>query len=263
MVDAGVIASVGRRRATFSLIMCLVACCALVGCGMLLESLEALRTIEHVQDAVRESDGFIDMGKMSQVAPDSRAWLTVDSAGIGLPVAQGEEGDPTYYLAHDINGEASPSGAPFVDWRCWEAATECPQHLLVYGHHLGVTGGMFSPLYHCWQQGEFERLCASGADWYEPGARARHFVPLCALRVREDYAPIQVFSWQDLGHLRAWLRDMARQSSATAPDWERTVQGATRCLTLVTCSSDFSGQAWRTLVLFVEDTSSTCGETNT
>ena len=185
-------ASVGRQRTALVLIMCLGACCAFVGCGMLLKNLEALEAVERVQDAVREPDGSIDVGRMSQAAPDSQAWLTVDSAGISLPVARGEEGDPTFYLSHDINGEASLAGTPFIDWRCWEAATEHPQHLLVYGHHLGVTGGMFSPLYRCWQQGEFERLCASGADWYEPGARACHFTPLCALRVREDLSLIHI-----------------------------------------------------------------------
>lgn len=256
-------ASVGRRRTALVLIMCLGACCALVGCGMLFESLGALTAIERMQDAVREPDGSINLGRMPQIAPGAQAWLTVDSAGMSLPVAQGGQGDPTYYLSHDINGKDSPAGTPFIDWRCWEATTECPQHLLVYGHHLGVTGGMFSPLYHCWRQGEFERLCASGADWYEPGARARHFMPLCALRVREDYAPIQVFSWQDLDHLRTWLYDIAQRSSAAVPDWERVARGATRCLTLVTCSSDLPGQGWRTLVLFVEDTSSTCEEINT
>lgn len=230
---------------------------------MLLTSLGALTTIEQLQDAVREPDGSIDTRRMSQVAPGSQAWLTVDAAGISLPVVQGERDDPTYYLSHDIKGETSPAGTPFIDWRCWEAPAECPQHLLVYGHHLGVTGGMFSPLYHCWQQGEFERLCASGADWYEPGARVCHFTPLCALRVREDYAPIQVFSWPDSEHLRSWLHDRARHSSATMPDWERAAQDATRCLTLVTCSSDLPGQGWRTLVLFVEDSPSTCEETNT
>ena len=50
----------------------------------------------------------------------------------------------------------------------------------------------------------------------------------------------------------ARLRCALAEASASSPDARELAEGATRCVTLVTCSETVPGMPWRTLVLFVD-----------
>lgn len=172
------------------------------------------------------------------------AWVSVTNTSIDLPVASGDRG-LSWYLSHDLWGHETDLGCPFMDPHCLSADD---RHVIVYGHHLSLTNAMFSPLYRCYQPGKFARL---GPCVWKTSSGTITLAPLCSLSVRDDWPDIMRFTFADDESMRAWLGRIVTESTAKNPDSKRLLLGAHRVVTLVTCSSNFSGQPWRTLVLFV------------
>lgn len=191
-----------------------------------------------------DTNGAVSLAERSTLPRGAVAWVTVQGTSIDLPVADGTQGN-TWYLTHDLWGNASELGCPFMDHRC---TSPDDTHVLVYGHHLSLTNAMFSPLHLCFRQREFERL---GPCVWRTSQDTTRFKPLCALSVDEHFQAIMRFSFSDDTELRDWLRSMIDASEAKSPTASALVNGAHRVLTLVTCSSNLAGQPWRTLVLFV------------
>lgn len=179
-----------------------------------------------------------------ETVPEAAAWVSVDGTGIDLPVAQAEEASPHFYLDHDLWGAESSAGCPFIDERTHADA----RHALVFGHRLGVAGGMFSPLATCHEQEEFDSL-GTLSWWTKRGLST--FEPLCALSVDESSQQAQRFSFASDEGFRDWLRRLAADATAFAPDRDTLTEGATRAITLVTCTKRAPGQRDRTLVVFV------------
>lgn len=191
-----------------------------------------------------EGDGSPDSDDVTRFFEgDMVAWVTVDGIGVDLPVATGSHGF-SWYLNHDLWGNESELGCPFLDPRC--PSTEAP-HVLVYGHHMSFTNVMFSPLHRCYRQDAFDTL---GECTWTTTQGTTMMVPLCALSVDQDYADILRFSFRDDEDLRQWISNLVDQASARADNAHLMASRSTRILTLVTCSSEISGQRWRTLVLF-------------
>lgn len=71
------------------------------------------------------------------------AWVRVPGTTVDYPIVQGDEDNPDYYLTHDIYGDASVWGAPYVDAGCRDG-TRSP-FVIVYAHHMS-DGTMFGPL---------------------------------------------------------------------------------------------------------------------
>lgn len=71
------------------------------------------------------------------------AWVSVPGTTVDYPVVQGWPESPDFYLAHDVGGERSAWGAPYIDAGCAQGA-ESPL-VIVYGHHMS-DGTMFAPL---------------------------------------------------------------------------------------------------------------------
>ena len=176
------------------------------------------------------------------------AWCSVPSAGIDLPVCQATDEDPSFWLAHDLWGSEPAAGTPYLDHRTNADAT----HVLCYGHHLMGVGGMFSVLQRCHEQEAFDRTLADGLLWSTPGSGTVRMRPLCASVVDMDDASVQRFDFEGTRAFRSWLDGQLRRSSAKATDATDTARGASRAVTLVTCSSDLAGQRERTVVTFVE-----------
>ena len=186
----------------------------------------------------------LDWEALWSLNPAVCGWIQVEGTSIDLPVVRQPEGARDFYLSHDLWGNPSLTGVPFLDHR---SAPEGP-HWLVFGHHL-LEGGQFSELQLAYQQDVFESL--GDCLWYLPGRPTLALTPLCAMRVTQDYAPIQRFSYADAPQLDAWLERLAREASATSADAPNLCANARAAVTLVTCSSNLSGQPWRTLVIFV------------
>lgn len=175
--------------------------------------------------------------------PNQAAWLSVDGTPIDYPVAHGAKQEPGFYLAHDLWGQPSQVGCPYLDWRCSVADT----HALIYGHRVGTTDLQFSPIANAWDQGVFDAL---GAATLETRTDTKSYVPCFALKVDKSYEQIQRFS-MNRDELRSWLEDMLGEASAASPRAQDLCRHATKALTLATCASSQAGQRERTLLVFV------------
>lgn len=94
-----------------------------------------------------QDDGFesIDWNYRLSVNPDIIGWISVPGTAIDYPIAQGNSGDPGYYLHHDANKRWDYHGAPYLTWECAEGGLLHSPNALVFGHHL-QDGTMFSKL---------------------------------------------------------------------------------------------------------------------
>lgn len=199
--------------------------------------------------------GERDWGALHEVNQNVVAWVSVQGTDINLPiVATHSEDDQDWYLTHDLWGRTSCSGTPFLDRRC-EGANA--RHVCAYAHHMTSTSGMFSQLQEAYLQERFDRL--GSLRWETPEGLVRA-EPLCALRVDASWQEIQRFDWgsavrdgggqDDVAGFRTWLEGIAAQADALSPQASQILANAARCITLVTCSSDFAMQRWRTLALW-------------
>ena len=199
--------------------------------------------------------GERDWGALREVNSAIAAWVSVQGTDIDLPiVATRSEDDQAWYLTHDLWGRTSCSGTPFLDRRCDSANA---RHVCAYAHHMTSTSGMFSQLQETYLQERFDRL--GSLMWETPEGLVRA-EPLCALRVDASCQEIQRFGWgsagqdgggqDDVADFRTWLEGIAAQADALSAQVSQMLTNAARCITLVTCSSDFAMQRWRTLALW-------------
>lgn len=245
----------GTGRHTLSLFCLLAGILSLVlGVWMLCQDLLVSARYQDLAETRDSSEGD-QANELDSNAPEGAssdttladgsiaAWVKVEGTPIDLPVASGDRGF-SWYLHHDLWGNASEVGCPFLDPRCPGAGSP---HVLVYGHHLAFTNLMFSGLHDCYKQKRFDTL--GDCQWTYGNTETR-LRPLCSLSVDQDWSDILRFSFGSIDDLRSWARAMVDQSSAKSPDAEELASGAMKVITLVTCSSDVAGLRSRTLVLF-------------
>lgn len=205
--------------------------------------------------AAAAQQGGRDWDALHEVNQNVVAWVSVQGTDINLPiVATRSEDDQDWYLTHDLWGRTSCSGTPFLDRRCDGANV---RHVCAYAHHMTSTSGMFSQLQETYLQERFDRL--GSLMWETPEGLVRA-EPLCALRVDASWQEIQRFDWgnagqdsrdqDDVADFRTWLEGIAAQADALSAQASQMLANAARCITLVTCSSDFAMQRWRTLALW-------------
>lgn len=199
------------------------------------------RLRREAQDGDRHDDD--STGGTGEWSGNAAAWLTVRGTPIDYPVAQATSADPEFYLSHDLWGEESRVGCPFIDWRCSVEST----HTVIYAHHVGTTDLQFSPIADSWRQQRFDELSRATLS---TGNSAWEFVPLCALVVDKQFAPIQQFSFAS-EPFTPWLESLVREADALAPDAPKLCAKAEKALTLVTCASQQGGQRERTLLVLV------------
>lgn len=175
---------------------------------------------------------------------DVVAWLSVEGTSIDLPVMRAFLADEDFYLRHDFWGSPSLEGVPFLDVRCQPDDA----HRLVYGHHLSM-GGQFSELQKAYQQAAFDGL--GPCHWFTPNHSEEVLLPLCGQIADAWSQDAQRVSFYGEEDFQEWLLKLAGTSSAHSPDWQKLISSARTAITLVTCTSDRSGGAQRTLVTFV------------
>lgn len=223
-----------------------------VGSVILLEGLrtlcEDLVTLSQYSSLQEELSGdpsplLSRYGDESSIPKEAVAWVQVLGTPISLPVASGDRGF-SWYLSHDLWDKPSELGCPFIDPRCQSADA---RHVIVYGHHLSMSTAMFSPLQLCYQQESFDML---EACLWRTTRESSYLEPLCSLSVECGWQDIMRFSFADDNDLREWLEHLMHESSACSPRALEQISAAHRVITLVTCSSNRSGQPLRTLVVF-------------
>ena len=64
--------------------------------------------------------------------PEVIGWIKIDDTDVDLPVMQ-REGDNSYYLKHDLDGNWDDLGLPYLDYEC---DIQQSRHLILYGHNM-------------------------------------------------------------------------------------------------------------------------------
>ena len=219
----------------------------------LINAMHEKETFDSLAQMVQDTDDKNDDGSLRKYDelykknPDFFGWLKIEGTVIDYPVMQAADENPHYYLRHNLWHEWSIGGNPYIDHRC----TADGQNIIVYGHHMGSIGTMFTPLYDCYRQTEFDAVLANNnLYWSTPDSGTTELHAVCAMRVDDEYATVQKFSFEDQNDFQSWIRQMVSESSAQYSDWEARTSKATRAIALVTCSSLWSGSSARTVVLF-------------
>lgn len=186
-------------------------------------------------------------GGVGAAAPDgAAAWLRVEGTSVDYPVAALADGMPDdYYLRHDLWGRESGAGCPYLMRGC---GADDP-HVLVYGHHMGWTGLMFSTIADAYLPGTFARI--GRALWSTADGGETELAPYCAMRVDKAYQGIRRFDFSGGSGMEEWLDGLAADASSRSDGWRSLSASAARALTLITCSSARAGLRDRTLLVFV------------
>ena len=243
-----------RRRIGVALIALGVA--ALVGVGLLVTNeLRVRSSYDELAASVKSeqpdepgTDGeqvAIDWDKLRSQNPDIAAWVTMPSASIDEPVVQTTDNDR--YVRHSLWGEWTLDGCPFLDYR----SDADGENASIYGHHFTNSDTiMFSYLHDAHEQSKFDTL---GKVLYStPDNGTMTLTPIAAMRVYQNYAPIQTYDWVSVGDWRTWAHDMiSHDATATSADWEVRLDNSTRCVSLICCSENAAGQPWRAIVICV------------
>lgn len=198
-------------------------------------------------EEMRASQSSSTNGSHDLLAQNSDAvgWLNVENTPVSYPLVQASAQRREWYLTHDFWNRRNVAGCPFIDDRCSISS----QHVLVFGHHLGSSDSMFSPLARAWKTRVFSNLGMASIELVNDVVY--RFRPFCALHVEKDFEPIQRFEWPDDTGLHSWLGQILKETSAEAADAQKQAEKARQILTLATCSNAIAGQQERTLTVFV------------
>lgn len=222
-----------------------IALAALIA-GSYLAQDAAYRDLSAQASSPEDPGAGIDWEALLAQNPECVAWLSVEGTRIDYPVVQPGAGKaPDWYLRHDFWGSPSSIGCLYLDRR----AEADGRHMLVFGHHLGFSGQMFSDVYDAYGQDAFDGI--GTAKWSTPGKGTVEFEPAFAMSVDMSYAPVQTFEFDTVADLQDWARGLSGDATASSADCESLIDGASRALTLCTCSSEWGGQRARTLVVFL------------
>jgi sortase B len=185
-------------------------------------------------------DGFpvVDWAYWQAINPDVIAWVTVPGTGIDTPIVQAHADAPEYYLSHDIYGNWSYLGCPYLD-ASKEADGLASLELLIYGHNTGVHGLQFYDLQYYRDYGY--ALSHSTVLFQSPDEKKRLTVQAADIvnagRVRK------VTDFPDVVALRSWYQEQYDGADVRLGD-ERDI---TQLYTFVTCSYNFTNNE-RTVV---------------
>jgi sortase B len=138
------------RHLLAAVLLCLAAVFAAVGFWGYFQS-GADERMQAKEDAeqralytdIRPETGVDPLAKVRLVNPQVTAWITIPDTSIDYPVVQGEDNE--YYLNHDLEGEDSVLGVPFLDIRCNRDFSGF--NSIIYGHHIKKER-IFTPLTH-------------------------------------------------------------------------------------------------------------------
>lgn len=171
------------------------------------------------------------LAELQESNPDVAAWLTVPGTAIDFPVVQG--GDNKYYLNHDLAGESSKLGVPFLDVRCRRDFTDF--NSIVYGHHISG-GRMFSELDKFREEAFFfehpEATLITETHVYTVRLLA------CLITPSDGFVYHTVFLSED--DRRIFLRDV-RANALWLRDFSEEELLSGSLLTLSTCAYEYEG----------------------
>lgn len=192
------------------------------------------------------TDVHDDPHSTDDINPDYAGWLRVENTAIDYPAVYERPSDPQgFYLNHDFWRRPSEAGCPYLQ----QGVAADSDHVMVFGHHLGLTGGMFTELHDAFDQKRFETL--GTLRWRPKDGAERSFRPFCAMRVDKTYERIQRYRFDRQEDIASWLQTLAEEASAKQASWREMAAQARQVMTLITCTDTRRGGRNRTLVVFV------------
>lgn len=95
------------------------------------------------EDVFLDMENPIDFGRLAGENPDIYAWIRIPETNIDYPIAQ-REGDPAFYLDHDMYGEARFAGCIYTEDS--NSRDFLDPNTVIYGHNM-KNGSMFQNLH--------------------------------------------------------------------------------------------------------------------
>ena len=111
----------------------------------------ALQAAETTQPSKPQPLLQVDFQSLTQINPDTIAWLRGCDGEIDHPIVQGKNNK--YYLRHLFDGTANENGTVFADSR--NNADLQDENTFIYGHNMN-NGAMFAALLHYRTQGYYD-----------------------------------------------------------------------------------------------------------
>lgn len=168
------------------------------------------------------------------------AWVYVPGTSIDYPVVEGSAADPGFYLFHDVEGNYSAWGTPYIANGCSDGLES--YLVMIYGHHMS-DGTMFADL------AKFsDRAFAEGHGeivLYTP-SRTIHLVPKLVNVVNANDRGV-LLAFDDQDELTAYMGRESEESEVILGE----IPDNSRVYAFVTCSYETSNS--RTVVYAVEE----------
>lgn len=182
------------------------------------------------QESTEPTEALRDLTELFAQNAECIGWLSIPETAIDYPVVYTPQ-EPQKYLYQSFYGEYSPSGVPFLDFRCDESS-----NLIIYGHNMRISGTMFAPLISytdadfCAEHPVIELQTVAGLS--------RYTVFAVAEMQNTDiwYNFIQATSRKEFDEQITALLEKANYSTGVTPVYGRQL------LTLSTCYGDEDGR---------------------
>ena len=168
----------------------------------------------------------VDFEALSQINPDTVAWLIIEGTPINYPVVQGSDNE--YYLKRQFDGRYNTAGCLFLDAGNDSALQD--RNSVIYGHYMN-SGAMFSALSGYKTQAFYDDHPTALLITPEATYTVRFFSGY----VSDTASAAWSLEFAD-GEYSRWLDSLTRKSRFI-PEVFPTAQD--RVLTLSTCSYEF------------------------
>ncbi len=172
----------------------------------------------------------IDWQYWKSVNKDIIGWISVKNTKINYPILQADESDPSYYLEHDIYGNANEEGCIFLDAECASEGLES-KNSVVFGHHL-IEGRGFSAFADYSDQSYASAndiILLQTPDWQKA-------LKVLFVEVTRGDAQTKVTSFESDEQFRLWLKQRYEASCVKLEEKIQNVVSVQRIWTFCTCS---------------------------
>lgn len=158
-----------------------------------------------------QDDGFprVDWDYWQSVNPDVIGWVSIPDTTVNFPVMKASPRNPDFYLDHDVHGNWSLFGVPFLDADCQGLNGEVA---IIYGHHMD-DGSMFAPLERYLDSGFL--LSHSQVLVQTPTHKMRLRALGCSVKESRGSKRIE---FSDDEEFHAWLRDCLGSAKSVDED---------------------------------------------
>lgn len=184
----------------------------------------------------------VDWNYWKSINPDVIGWITVPDTPINYPILQAHSDDPDFYLHHDIYGNWSVYGIPYLDAENESGGLFGSQNAVIFGHHMN-DGTMFAALADYSNKKYAEKHCTillqTPQEKKEYNAR---FVNI----INANDALKRTFFLDNTDYAN-WYKDQLSNAIVTLEQGEQPESVVTLC----TCSYNYFGNE-RTLVVASE-----------